>query len=96
MGHDGAPSLTPQGVKIVGGFCCVELSLVVKDHCSRNAKGSDDIFLNEISELGRSNGGDSLNFYPHGQVIHRNKKVLALSRGLRERFEYIYAPCSKW
>jgi len=96
MGHCGESSLTPQGVKVLHYFCCVELPPVVKDHCSRNAKMGDDIFPNKFSDLCRFNGGNSLSFYPLDEVIHCDKKVLVLTCGLGEGSEYVHALSSKW
>jgi len=61
-----------------------------------DAKASDNILLDEFLNLGRRNGGNALNLYPFGKIIHRNKKVLALTRGFGERAEYIHPPSSKW
>ena len=55
----------------------------------------DDIFSYKLSNLSRSNGGDSLSFYPLGEVVHHDKKVFALARGFREGSKYVDALSNK-
>jgi len=94
--------LTPNGVKVIGYFRCVKLLSIVKNHGARDAEAGYDIFTNKFLDFGCGNGGYSLNFYPLGEVICRDKMVLVVKKmvlvltcGRGERFEYVHAPCSK-
>jgi len=96
MGHNGELSLTPQDVEVISDLCCVELPSIVEYHCSRNAKASDDIFSNKISDLDCNNIGNSLSLYPLCEVVHHDKEVLALTHVLGEGFKCVHAPSCKW
>ena len=90
------PGLAPEGAQVIYDLRGVKLAPVVKNHGTRDAEASNDILPNELLNLGHSNRGNSLSFYPLGKVIHRDKKALALTCGFGERAEYIHAPSSKW
>lgn len=101
LGHwsrDGPPcelSLTPQGTEVIGDLCSVELSAIIEDHYSRDAKVGDDIFIDKLSHFRHGDGNDDLNLYPFYKVIHRNKEVLSLIRGFWEMFQYVHSPSGK-
>ena len=82
VSHDYELSVTPQGVKVIGHLCHVELLSIVEDHCSRNVETGDDIFPNKFSYLGRDNRGDSLSFYLLHEVVYHDKKAFALTRAV--------------
>jgi len=96
MSNGDEPSLTSQGIKVIGNFGYVELPPIVKDHRYRNAEASDDIFSDKLSNVSCDNGGDSLSFNSLSEIIHRNKKVFTLSGGARKGSKDVHDPCSEW
>jgi len=62
MGSDGEPSLTPQGVKVIGNFGYIKLPPVVKDHCSMNAETGYNISPDKLLNFGSGNGGNGFSF----------------------------------
>ena len=95
--HDGGElSLRPHGAKVLDDLRRVELQPVVKDHRSGNAEAGDDIFPNKLLDFCRGNGGDCLSLNPLGKIIHNDKEVFSLTRGLWKGSEYVYSPSYKW
>jgi len=92
MSNGREPGLAAEGAHVVCDLGSVKLAPVVKDH----SIGDAEVLPNEFADFNRSDGGDDLNFYPLSKIAHRYIKVLALTRGIRERPKYVHAPSSKW
>jgi len=54
VGRCSESRLTPQGAAIVSYLSCVKLPSVVEDHYMRDSKMGNDVFLNELADLDRS------------------------------------------
>jgi len=55
----------------------------------------NDIFPDELLNLGRSDGGKGLSFNPLGEIIYCDEDVFTLTRSFGKRAKYIRAPSSK-
>ena len=55
---------------MVGELIRIVLPAIIKDDGAGDAEPSDDVLLNEPSYVGGGDGGDRLNLYPLGEVVH--------------------------
>jgi len=95
MSDSGESGLALEGTQVFCDFGGVKLPPVVENHYTRDAKAGDDILPNKLSNISRSDGGNSLGFYPLAKVIYRDKKVITLTRGFGERSQYVHTLSSK-
>jgi len=95
MCHCSESRLTPQAIQVVGYFVGVELSIVVKYHCSGDAEASDDVFSNELSHFHDGHGGDNFRLYPLSEVIKSQKEILVLGGCSGKRSQNVHPPCGE-
>ena len=88
--------LDPQLLAEISECVVIELFSIIRDEDYRDAKSTNDIFLDETVNISPRDGSQGFSLDPLGEIINSYNKEFDLTHCHEEGSHYVEPPLSKW